>query len=119
MVFISYRRTDSQQAAFGLYFQLRARIGAGSVFMDRSGISPGDIWPERLRDLMNKATVVLALLGPGWLKSADEYGRRRLDLPNDWVRNELLSAIGAGKPITPILLGSLPDMPPAEGLPRD
>lgn len=118
LVFISYRRTDSQQAALGLYFQLRARIGPASVFMDRSGISAGDVWPQRLRDVINQATVVLVLIGPGWLTSADEYGRRRLDIPNDWVRNELLAAIYSGKPVIPILLGPLLHMPSAEALPE-
>ena len=36
---------------------------------------------------------------------------------NDWVRNELLGAIDSAKPVTPILLGALPAMPPAEALP--
>jgi pterin-4a-carbinolamine dehydratase len=118
LVFISYRRTDSQQAAIGLYVQLRARIGPGAVFMDRSGISGGQIWPERLRESIHGATVVLALIGPGWLRSADEYGRRRLDNPEDWVRIELAAAINSGRPIIPILLGSSTTMPPVEALPR-
>ena len=118
LVFISYRRNDSQQAALGLYSQLRARIGPGSVFMNRSGISAGDIWPERLRESVARSSVVLALLGPGWLGSADEYGRRRLDLPDDWVRNELSTAIDSGKPVIPVMLGSLTSMPPAPALPE-
>lgn len=117
LAFISYRRTDSQQAAIGLYVQLRARIGPASVFMDRSGISGGQIWPERLRESIHGATVVLALIGSDWLKSADEYGRRRLDNPEDWVRIELTAAIDSGKHIIPILLGSLTMMPPADALP--
>jgi pterin-4a-carbinolamine dehydratase len=117
LVFVSYRRSDSQQAALGLYVQLRARIGPASVFMDRSGISPGDVWPKRLREVMNQGTVVLALIGSGWLRSADEYGRRRLDMSDDWVRNELLAAIDSGKSIIPILLSPLLEMPAADGLP--
>lgn len=80
--------------------------------MDRSGISAGDIWSERLRDSVMQASVVLALIGPGWLRATDHFGRRRLDLPDDWVRNELLTAIASGKPIVPILLGSLQELPP-------
>lgn len=53
---------------------------------------------------MNQATVVLALIGSSWLRSADEYGRRRLDISDDWVRNELLAAIDSGKSVIPILL---------------
>ncbi len=117
LLFIGYRRADSQQAAIGLYVQLRARIGPASVFMDRSGISAGDIWSERLRTVLNQATVVIALIGPAWLKSADEYGRRRLDMPDDWVRNELVAAFDSGKPIIPVLLGNLQTMPTGDALP--
>jgi pterin-4a-carbinolamine dehydratase len=116
--FINYRRADSQQAAIGLYIQLRTRIGPPSVFMDRSGISAGDIWSQRLRDAMDAATVVLALIGPNWLTSADEYGRRRLDIANDWVRTELLAAIEKGKIIIPVLLGAQSQVPPAAALPE-
>jgi len=115
-LFVSYRRTDSQHAALGLCFQLRLLIGPESVFIDRSGILAGDNWPERLREKISHATVVIALIGPGWLCSADQYGRRRLDMPNDWVRNELLAAIGSRKPVIPILLAPF-DMPPREALP--
>jgi pterin-4a-carbinolamine dehydratase len=118
-LFISYRRTDSHQAALGLYAQLRARIGSGSVFLDRSGISAGDIWPERLREAINEATLVLALVGPKWLGAADEYGRRRLDLPADWVRNELSAGMDSDKPVIPVLLDPLNKMPPAEALPTE
>jgi pterin-4a-carbinolamine dehydratase len=117
LVFISYRRTDSQQAALGLYIQLRARIGPGSVFMDRTGISSGEIWPERLREAIGQATVLLAVIGPGWLTSADEYGRRRIDSPTDWVGKELTAAINSNKLLIPILLGPSAGMPPAEALP--
>ena len=119
LIFISYRRNDSQQAAQGLFFQLRARLGPSCVFMDRSGISAGDVWPDRLREAINQATVVLALLGPSWLAADDEYGRRRLDSPDDWVRNELLSAIESGRPVIPVLLASLQKMPPAAALPNE
>jgi len=119
LVFISYRRTDSQHAALGIYAQLCARIGTGSVFMDRSGIPPGGIWPERLRDAICRATVVLALIGPDWLKSADEYGRRRLDNPDDWVRKELSAALDSSKPVIPILMGDLPQLPPIQAFPEE
>ena len=117
LLFISYRRTDSQQAAFGLYVQLRTRIGPSNVFMDRSGILPGEVWPERLREALKNATAVIALIGSGWLKSADEYGRRRLDNADDWVRNELAVSIDSGKPVIPVLLGSAMNMPPSDALP--
>ncbi len=117
LAFISYRRSDAQQAALGLHSQLRMRLGASSVFMDRSGISAGERWPKRLRDSMADATVVLALIGPKWLKAADRYGKRRLDIPDDWVRVELETALKVRKPIVPILVGGNTKLPDQEGLP--
>ena len=117
LLFISYRRSDAQQAAWGLYFQLRSRLGPKSVFMDRSGIAAGDVWPQRLRRTLEQATVVLVVIGPGWLSAADQYGRRRLDMPDDWVRNEIQHALESGQAIVPLLLAPLTNMPPAEALP--
>jgi len=117
LAFISYRRSDTQQAALGLYLQLRARIGPGNVFMDRSGLSAGDVWPQRLREAMAEASLVIALIGPGWLKAADESGRRRIDMPDDWVRNELTAGIEARKSVVPVLLGQLDRIPQADALP--
>jgi hypothetical protein len=85
--------------------------------MDRSGIASGDLWSERLRQSVDRATIVLALIGSNWLRSADVYGRRRLDLPDDWVRNELLVAIERGTTIIPVLVGGSATLPPAEALP--
>ena len=39
-------------------------------------------------------------------------------MPDDWVRNELLAALDSGKPIIPILLDPLTQMPDKEGLPE-
>lgn len=119
LVFISYRRSDTQQAALGFYAQLRARLGSSSVFMDRSGIASGDLWSERLRQSVDRAGIVLALIGSNWLRAADVHGRRRLDLPDDWVRNELLVAIEKKTTIIPVLVGSSATLPPPEALPSE
>src|SRR5215469_9735178 len=90
--FINYRRTDASAAARGLHVQLRVRFGS-RVFMDVASLTPGDIWPERLNRELLRATVMLIVIGPGWLTSADAYGRRRIDQPTDWVRQEVSEAI--------------------------
>jgi hypothetical protein len=51
MAFISYRRSDSQQAALGLDYSLRSSLGPKCVFMDRSGLSAGDVWRRILTAL--------------------------------------------------------------------
>jgi pterin-4a-carbinolamine dehydratase len=117
--FISYRRDDSQHAALGIFFQLQARLGLDHIFMDRSGIAAGNVWAERLDRAVQEATLLLVVIGPGWLRAADEYGRRRLDLPHDWVRREIQLGIEMNKPFIPLLIGSDTKLPPAEALPPD
>jgi pterin-4a-carbinolamine dehydratase len=70
-----------------------------------------------LRTGVAEATVVLAVIGPGWLLAADKYGRRRLDLPDDWVRNELLQALQANKPVSFVRVAGA-ELPDEEGLPE-
>jgi len=103
LAFISYRRADASQAAQGLHVQLRDRFGPSRIFMDVGAISVGDVWPDRLRRALEKATVLLVVIGPGWLTAADRFGRRRLDQPVDWVRSEILYAIESRKRIFPLL----------------
>ena len=119
LAFISYRRSDSSLASQALHIQLRERFGPSRVFMDVGAIAVGDQWADRLRRAINKATVVLAVVGTGWLKAADAFGRRRLDQPNDWVRLEILTALAARTPILPLPIGGGSEMLPAEGLPPE
>jgi pterin-4a-carbinolamine dehydratase len=119
LAFISYRRLDAPLAAQGLYVQLRARVGPGRVFMDVSSTVAGDTWPERIQQALERATIVLAVVGPDWLRAADVFGRRRLDLPGDWVRTELAYSIRSGVQILPILVGAGTEVPAAEGLPEE
>ena len=116
--FINYRRSDAQQAAHGLYAQMRARFGPSHVFMDVNALLPGALWPDRLRRALEEATVLLCIIGPRWLTTADRYGQRRLDKSDDWVRNEIIHALNCQKPIIPILVAG-GEVPPIEGLPTE
>jgi pterin-4a-carbinolamine dehydratase len=118
LAFISYRRSDAAQAAQSLHIQLRERFGPSRVFMDVGAIEVGDVWPDRLRRAIEKATVLIVVVGPGWLTAADRYGRRRLDQPTDWVRNEIVSAIESKKRIVTLRVGNADELQP-EGLPSE
>src|SRR5215813_4338981 len=103
LAFLSYRRDDTGALAQGLYLQLKARFGSGQLYMDVNSIPSGSQWPTRIQAALRRASVVLALIGPKWLKVSDRYGRRRLDAEQDWVRLELATALVADTPIIPVL----------------
>jgi pterin-4a-carbinolamine dehydratase len=117
LAFVNYRRSDSSMVAQALYLQLRQRFGSRQLFMDVNSIAWGDKWPTRIRSRLERATVVIALIGPRWLKAADRFGRRLLDDPDDWVRLELIEALQHGARVLPILIDDGELMPPAEALP--
>lgn len=91
--FISYRREDSALAARYICEMIGKQFGTTSVFLDVESIDSGDEFPERIKTALERATVVIALIGPHWLAVTDKYGRRRIDKPDDWVRQELTCAL--------------------------
>src|SRR5258708_35530838 len=93
LVFISYRRIDSAPAARLLSGDLRAVFGLGSVFIDTNDIRIGMDWPARIDERLQAASVLLVVIGPAWLRVADEAGRRRMGKPEAWGRNEIAFAI--------------------------
>lgn len=111
LIFITYRRIDSAPAARLLSGDLRAIFGLGSVFMDTNDIRVGTNWPARINERLQAASVLLVVIGPTWLRVADEAGRRRLDKSDDWVCNEIAYAIDSKLAIIPFLLAgtSFPD----------
>src|SRR5258708_23291296 len=93
-IFISYRRDDEPGMATALYYQLEQVFSAQRLFMDvEGGISPGRDFVQVLEERVAQCQVMLAMVGKGWLTSADRDGRRRLDNPDDFVRLEIESAI--------------------------
>ncbi|MFD9701212.1 toll/interleukin-1 receptor domain-containing protein [Lentzea sp. NPDC059081] len=63
-VFISYRRSDAGTIAGRLHSTLRAEFGADMVFLDTSSVEPGAVWPDRLKESITEAGVVLVVIGP-------------------------------------------------------
>jgi TIR domain len=118
-IFISYRRSDSEASAGRIAERLMTVFGKESVFLDTESIEAGEVFPERLKTELAGACVALVLLGATWLTAADQFGRRRIDAPEDWVRREVELALGRpGLAVVPILLDGANDMPPAEALPE-
>ena len=114
-IFISYRRSDAQHAAFALHAHLARAFGETQVFLDRERLQAGRDWSKGLAEAIGAARIVLAVMGPRWINAADDWGRRRIDDPEDWVRIELATALQRGIPVIPLMLDGF-QAPPPEAL---
>jgi pterin-4a-carbinolamine dehydratase len=116
LVFISYRRQDSSAAARWLYQTIQRTFGPSKVFMDTEAIRIGADWAESIEKALKATTILVAVIGRDWLRIADEYGQRRLDKEDDWVRNEIKHALESGTHVIPLLLSGTA-IPKREALP--
>lgn len=119
-IFINYRRTDAGWPADLLAGKLRGTFGENRVFLDVREIDAGDEFPTVLEEKLRRATILVVLIGEGWLRAQDKYGRRRLDQGSDWVRNEIRAGLQRKScRVIPVLIddAALPDE--REALPED
>lgn len=117
-IFISYRIADSLTQAGRLHQALEAELGKGTVFYDKSNLKPGMKWDDELAGKVRRAQVVLVLIAnrSKWLGVGDEG--RRIDDPDDWVRQEVEAALGdSQKLVIPVLLNDA-QLPTEKGLPE-
>ena len=117
MIAISYRREDTLAVAGRLYDRLQAQFGKQNVFMDFDSIRPGLDFRDQIKDTIQGAQVVVAVIGPAWF--GDRSGApRRIDDPTDFVHLEIACALNQGIPVIPVLVNHTP-MPAPENLPPD
>jgi hypothetical protein len=93
VIFINYRRTDAGWTADLLNRELERIFGEERVFLDVHGIQSGDEFAVDLEEQLRRASVFLVLIGNEWLFERDKFGRRRIDLDDDWVRREIRTAL--------------------------
>ena len=117
-IFISYRRDDSQALAGRLFDRLTRRFGKDRVFRDIDAIDPGARFAEVIGERIGGCDALIALIGNGWLEAKDAEGRRRLDLPRDFVKAEIAAALAQNKLVIPALIEGTP-MPAHESLPEE
>jgi len=116
-VFISYRRSDSQAQTGRLYDRLN-RAFPGMFFRDVSEIGVGVDFVAHVERAVGASVALIAVIGPAWATAADEHGRRRLDIPEDFVRVEIRAALTRKIRIIPVLVGDA-EMVASEQLPDD
>ncbi len=107
MIFISYRKEDSNDLPLSLASALGARFGQENVFVDRANIIAGQNWRQRIEQELDKSNVVIAVIGTKWLLAADEYGRRRIDLEDDVLAYELETALRRSTPLIQLFVGGM------------
>jgi serine/threonine protein kinase len=100
-LFISYRRNDSPDTVKLIHERLRRRLPRWDLFYDQESIPLGEQFPERLREEVTSAAVVLVIIGPKWL----EILRERRSAAVDHVRTEVRLALETTKSVVPILVG--------------
>ncbi len=106
-IFISYRRSHTGGHAGRLLDNLSQWFDSQTeLFFDAQHIESGQHFPQRLNQALGEASVVLVLIGPGWLEEVN----RRSALPEvDFVRHEVEQSLArqqAGLPVRviPVLL---------------
>ena len=93
--------------------KLYNEFGNQHVFMDIDGIPMGMDFRNVLEVAVRKADVMLVLIGPTWLTSHSEDGRR-LDDPNDFVTMEIEYALRADVPVVPVLIDQATMLQPGQ-----
>jgi formylglycine-generating enzyme required for sulfatase activity len=115
-IFLSYRRCDSIDITGRIYDRLVAHFGADSVFKDVDSIPFGVNYRQHLEREVSHCPVLLAVIGPQWLTTTDEQGRR-IDNPADWVRVEIEAALKRDSLVIPVLVGGA-ELPQDDELPE-
>jgi pterin-4a-carbinolamine dehydratase len=118
-IFISYRRDYDALRAALLDLVVRGTFNEPSkppkvsIYRDTSQ-RLGVTWPKEVRERCGSADIVLVVIGPEWLEARDRFSRRRIDQPDDWVRQEI--ELAQNSTVIPIAFEGA-RIPPAEALP--
>ena len=115
-IFLSYRREDSRTITGRICDRLTSHFGREAVFRDVDSIPAGIDFRSKIREMIDKADLLIAVVGPRWLDARNQHGERRLDQTEDFVRLEIESAMARGMPVIPVLVENA-NMPSADELP--
>ncbi|MBV9896946.1 MAG: TIR domain-containing protein [Chloroflexi bacterium] len=114
-IFISYRRQDAPSYARELYHALNSHFKDSQIFWDIK-MELGVDFVKEIERAVGSCDVLVAVMGPNWLRMTDESGQRRLDDPSDFVRLEIATALDRNIRVIPVLVQSA-NMPYANDLP--
>lgn len=114
--FINYRHEDSWGTASHLYRKLAMRFGAENVFYDNATLRYGEDWTKEISSSVERAAVLIALIGPRWRSILADRARRGGD---DYVLREIGHALRAGHVTVVPLRVDEAALPTADELPDE
>jgi hypothetical protein len=117
-IFVSYRRGDTAGYAGWLAQELQEHFGKQMVFYAINSIDPGVDFVEAIERAIRSSEVLLAVIGGNWATATDDTGHKRLQDPEDFVRIEIVTALGRDVRVIPVLVQDA-SMPRARELPSD
>jgi hypothetical protein len=115
-ILVSYRRADTQGIAGRIFDRLVDAYGRDAVFIDVDSIPIGTDFRAHIRESLDRADVVLLIIGPRWTGPRDGQPARIFDA-DDPVRIEAECALEKGVAIIPVLVSGA-TMPLAADLPE-
>ena len=117
-IFISYRRDHTAAYAGRLQDRLVERFGESNIFMDVGSITAGTNFHQAVITAISSCQVLLAIIGPSWVRALARTGVAHPREVGDWVRLEIRTALDRNLRVIPVLVEST-QMPPAHELPPD
>jgi hypothetical protein len=117
-IFISYRRDESAGYSGRIADRLVEHFGEDRIFRDIDSVEPGLDFVEAIQNAIDSSEVLIAVIGKNWLAATNAAGQKRLEIPDDYVRIEIATALQRNTRVIPLLVqGAV--MPSAEELPDD
>jgi hypothetical protein len=102
-IFICCRREDSSAYAGWLTAELGSQFGKERG-LPRPRLQRGVDFRDLVGEAIDSCAVLLAVIGPKWLRLQDASGRRRIDLPDDMVALEIAAALRRDIRVIPVLV---------------
>ena len=91
-IFVSYRREGGSGFAGRIEADLQRRFGQAEVFRDVDDLASGEDFVQGLERALDSCRVLIVVVTKSWLTATGESGRRRLDDPGDFVRQQVSAA---------------------------
>ena len=103
IIVISYRRKDSNDVTRSIYHRLVERYGERSVYIDINSIQPSADYRVHIRRTLERALVVLAVIGNEWSGPRESGAAQIFDL-DDPVRVEVETTLSSRRAVMPVLV---------------